>query len=505
MEILLMFLGAIILILLGIIFILFRTLSEKSKIKDDIFDDIFKNRNNPNVTASHANNLPKNLDESVFQTAFNLMEKTNYSLFITGKAGTGKSTLVEYFRINTKKSAVCLAPTGVAALNIRGKTIHSLFKFPPQVITSDAIKNNTYREEVRELFENVDTILIDEISMVRADLIQGVDYILKKFRKDDRPFGGVQMIFVGDMYQLPPVVGKDKLTITHKDKNVYEGYTIDYFFKKYKGPYFFNSDAFKECEFKYYELNTVFRQKDDNEFINLLNSIRENNINEEILSELNKQHIEAMSNSDNNRIELCSNRSLVERKNGNMMKILKSPAFNYEAAVSGIFTDVVKEKDYPAKKDLTLKQGAQVMMLINDKEGRWVNGTIGIISKLSNDEIVVEINDTPYTINKYTWEAVDYKYDKEQDKLITTVIGSYTQYPLMLAWAITIHKSQGKTFEKVTIDLGYNGAFEHGQTYVALSRCKTLSGISLKRPINRKDIIVADEVVKFIKEMNSKF
>ena len=437
-----------------------------------------------------------------FRNAFELIEKTNYSVFITGKAGTGKSTLLEYFRLTTKKKTVCLAPTGVAALNIRAQTIHSLFKFPHEVITDDNIENISYKEDVRELFKHVDAILIDEISMVRADVLQGVDYILKKFRDEQKPFGGIQMIFIGDMYQLPPVVSKkDKIEIIFDNGEIFNGCIIDYFNLKYRGHYFFNSDAFEEADFKFLELNTIFRQK-DNDFINILNSIRENNFNNETLSKLNKQYIEGIDVYDNRGIVLCTKNDLVEKRNNKMMEKLQTTAFTYEAKITGSFAEVAS-KDYPAPKILTLKQGAQIMMLKNDQEGRWVNGTIGIIDDLSSGEIKVKINRIIYTVNQHEWEAINYVYDSDQDKLISNVIGTFRQYPIMLAWAITIHKSQGKTFDKAVIDLG-DGAFAHGQTYVALSRCKTIEGITLKRPVKSKDIIVDDKVVQFIKEMKNK-
>jgi GTPase SAR1 family protein len=439
-----------------------------------------------------------------FKKAFDLMENTRHSIFITGKAGTGKSTLIQYFKLNTRKKAVYLAPTGVAALNIRGKTIHSLFKFPLQVITSDQIKNNTYRREVLDLFRNVDVMIVDEISMARADIIEGMDYILKKFRIKDEPFGGVQMVFIGDMYQLPPVLDKnEKITITHNGERVFSGSLHDYFQRKYDGHYFFNSNAFKNAGFKYCVLNTIFRQKDDDTFIDILNAIREKNITGDILDQLNSRYCEGLEDAGENEIMLCTTNRRVDEINRKKMDALHTKEFRYEAFVTGVFESEIRGKDYPVEKSLKLKKGAQVMMIKNDKDGRWVNGSIGIIKKLSGDLIDVELHGTAFTINRELWEAVDYEYDEEKDTLNTNVTGTYSQYPLRPAWAITIHKSQGKTFEKVIIDLG-GGAFAHGQTYVALSRCKTLNGIKLKKQINRKDIILDDKVIHFINEMNRK-
>jgi ATP-dependent exoDNAse (exonuclease V) alpha subunit len=400
---------------------------------------------------------------------------------------------------------IYLAPTGVAALNIRGKTIHSLFKFPPQVITSDLIKDNTYRVEVQEIFRVVNVIIVDEISMARADLIEGMDYILKKFRDKEKPFGGVQMVFVGDIYQLPPVIKEnEKLNITNNGKIIFEGTLYHYFERKYKGHYFFNSDAFKEADFKYCLLNTIFRQKDDYEFMEILNKIREKNISDELLQRLNAQHHKTNDENyvDEKEIILCTTNSAVNEINKTKMNELSTKAYLYEALVDGIFETEIAEKDFPVEKHLVLKENAQIMMVKNDKDGRWVNGTIGTIKKLENNKINIEIQGVCFSINKETWEAIDYEYDEENDKLLSKVIGTYSQYPVKLAWAITINKSQGKTFEKIMIDLG-KGAFAHGQTYVALSRCKTLNGIKLKRPIKRKDIILDDKVIKFIEKMNS--
>jgi hypothetical protein len=446
--------------------------------------------------------LPKNFElTSEFQEIFYLIENTEICVFITGKAGTGKSTLIEYLRENTKKKAVFIAPTGVAALNIRGKTIHSFFKFPPQVITSDAIKDNKYGEEKKSIFKSVDLIVIDEISMVRADLIQGIDFVLRNYGKSNLPFGGIQMVLVGYMYQLPPVIDQnDKINITHNGEIIFEGSLHHYFERKYKGHYFFNSDAFKNANFKYCVLNTIFRQKDDNKFMEILNAIRENKISGEILRQLNERHFENIEESETGEIVLCATNNIASEINKRKMDELPTKAFLYEAEVKGIFEKEIPEKDYPAEKYLILKEQAQVMMIKNDISGRWVNGSIGIIKTLAENKIEVEINGTIFEVNKETWEAIDYKYDAKNDKLDTNIIGEYKQYPVKLAWAITIHKSQGKTFEKTIIDLG-NGAFAHGQTYVALSRCKTLDGIRLKNPIKHKDVILDDKVVRFISGM----
>jgi hypothetical protein len=235
--------------------------------------------------------------------------------------------------------------------------------------------------------------------------------------------------------------------------------------------------------------------------LDILNSIRENNVDDGVLKTLNNQHAKETDDNADNGIVLCTRKAAAEYRNKTMLENITSKEIIYNAAISGVFEKEEWKNAYPAAKTLALKKGARVMMLVNDKDGKWVNGTIGVIGKLSDDEIVVEINNIPYTINRHVWEAIDYIYDREQDELLKKVTGTFTQFLLMLAWAITIHKSQGKTFDKVMIDLGKRPAFAHGQTYVALSRCKTLSGIKLVREVERKDIIVDDEVVRFIKEI----
>jgi len=433
-----------------------------------------------------------------FRGAFDLIENSGNSVFVTGRAGTGKSTFLEYFRENTQKTAVYLAPTGVAALNVRGKTIHSLFKFPHVVITSDAIKDNKYSGITKQILKSVNVIVIDEISMVRADLIEGMDYILKKIRENSLPFGGAQMVFVGDMYQLPPVVSSnDKVNITHEGETVFEGSIHHYFERKYRGYYFFNSDVFKKSTFEHYVLETVFRQRSDFNFLQILNAVREGKVTDELLAELNGRYFPKIEDGGDREIVLGSTNSIVDGINKRKMDELPTKEFVYCAELSGVFEFTVNEKDYPVEKNLILKEGAQVMMVKNDKAGCWVNGTIGIIKKLEQSEITVDIDGTDFVANKETWEAVDYEYDPANDKLATKAIGEYKQYPIKLAWAITVHKSQGKTFEKVIIDLG-GGAFAHGQTYVALSRCKTLEGIRLKQPVKRKDIILDDKVMNFM-------
>jgi len=437
--------------------------------------------------------------------AFDIIEYTDRSVFITGRAGTGKSTLIEYFRINTKKEVVYLAPTGVTALSIRGKTVHSFFKFPSEVITYPLIKGNTYSGNKISLFNNIDTIVIDEISMARADLIDGIDYILKRFRRRNGDvFGGVQMIFIGDVYQLPPFINKlQTANITLKNGEVLTQTSLfDYFQDKYKGPYFFDSPAFKKGNFIYFEMETVFRQRKDNDFLNILNAIRDNEIDDKLLSKLNTRYFQEIGELESNTIILCTTNNCAYEINKQKMEALRTKKIVYKATISGSFESEIKESNYPVPEYLELKEKAQVMMVKNDKDGRWVNGTVGIIDKLTDSSVFVKINRHVYPVPIETWQNIEYIYDLQEETLATKILGEYKQYPIKLAWASTIHRSQGKTFDKVLIDFSIK-PFAHGQTYVALSRCRTLNGIILKQLIDKKDISVKyDNRVKyFVVEM----
>jgi len=455
------------------------------------------------------------------ENAFTLAENTGQSFFITGKAGTGKSTFIEYFRGNSKKNAVYLAPTGVAALNIRGKTIHSLFQFPPRIISKDEIKGTKYNKNILRLFAGLDAMIIDEISMARADIIDGIDFILKKTRHNENPFGGVQMIFVGDLYQLPPVIsGREKVTVTFNGELFYKGTLQGYFEKVYRGQYFFNSKAFRNALFKYLEFANIFRQKGDMEFINILNAIRENTAGAGILKKLNARYIPtggannggakggpedspAEESSTKNKkpvVTLCTTNAKAREINDTRLAGLDSMMYIYAAEISGEFETSYTDAELPADKKLYLKVKSQVMMIKNDRDKRWVNGSMGIVKSLKPKEIVINIEDADYTVEKETWETIEYEFNSETKSVNTRVTGTFRQYPLRLAWAITIHKSQGKTFDNVIIDLE-RGAFAHGQTYVALSRCRSLNGIVLSRPVTGQDIILDPRVAEFFKSI----
>ncbi len=418
-----------------------------------------------------------------FKYALDLLEKTPTSAFITGRAGTGKSTLLKLFRNSTRKKVVVLAPTGVAALNVQGQTIHSFFGFPAKPLQKQDIR----KRRKRSLYRKMEVLVIDEISMVRADLLDNIDYFLRLNRDSPKPFGGVQVVFFGDLFQLPPVVA------TMAEREIFS--TI------YESPYFFSSNVFKEeLDMDYIELTETYRQESAH-FIRLLDAVRLNQIEWDEMEDLNARHVPDFKSTDFY-ITLSSRNNIVNQINQERLKSLKTDEFTYLASVTGSFGDRLT----PAEPALKLKLGAQVMFVKNDPQRRFVNGTIGKVVKLLDDEIHVVIENPDgqqkyINVEKLTWEMLRYQATEidASEPISTETIGTYTQYPLRLAWAITIHKSQGKTFDKIIIDLG-RGAFEHGQTYVALSRCRTLEGIVLRKPLTGRDIIIDPRVVEFFEQ-----
>ncbi len=429
------------------------------------------------------NHLPVNLDMNAeFKSAFDLMEYTKECLFITGKAGTGKSTLLKYFKAHTGKKIIVLAPTGVAAVNVGGQTVHSFFKLPPRIVQKDDIK----RLRDRGLIENLDMVIIDEVSMVRSDLMDGIDYALRLNRgKMKTPFGGVQMVFFGDLFQLSPVVENEAKELLEE---------------RYPSPYFFSAKVFNDCHIKAVELSTIYRQKDDS-FMELLNRVRNKEYNKEDLDKLNERVRKDATVSDKDpTVILTTTNSLANMINQDRLAKLPGKEIMFEASSSGKF----EKSAYPTEESLRLKKGAQVIMLKNDPDKQWVNGTLAKIVALSRDSVVVDINGTTCDVPVAKWQKIEYNYNEEEDKIEDEVVGEFAQYPLKLAWAITIHKSQGQTFDKVIIDLG-NGAFTHGQLYVALSRCTCLDGIRLKRPVTHSDIIFDRRIYDFKERFASLF
>ncbi len=417
-----------------------------------------------------------------FRLALDIMEDSDRNIFVTGRAGTGKSTLLDYFRQTTKKKVAVLAPTGVAALNVKGQTIHSFFRFKPG-ITLDQVKKRRSSDGAASIYGKLDTIVIDEISMVRADLLDCMDRFLRLNGPEaGRPFGGIQMAFIGDLYQLPPVVTGGERTV---------------FQSLYETPYFYGARVFDSFEMEFVELEKNYRQSDAH-FIAMLNGIRNNSITEEGLQLLNQRYQPDFEPSqDDFYVYLTTTNKLAEEINSKRLAELKGRLYTFTGSIEG---DVGREY-LTTKIDLQCKIGAQIMMLNNDTEGRWVNGSIGKITGMAQDRkgenvITAELAEgDEVEITPFTWEI--FRFFVEAGGLQSEVVGTFTQYPLMLAWAVTIHKGQGKTFDRVIIDIG-RGTFAHGQMYVALSRCTTLGGIVLKKPALKKHIWTNYQVMGFL-------
>ena len=420
-----------------------------------------------------------------FKAALDLMENTNKNVFITGRAGTGKSTLLEYFRQHTKKQVVVLAPTGVAALNVRGQTIHSFFRFKPDITLSKVAR--IIKDDRKNIYKKIDALVIDEISMVRADLLDCVDKFLRLNRSNKNlPFGGLQMIFIGDLYQLPPV-------ITSREKEIFRTH--------YQSGYFFSAHVFDSLKMELMELEKIYRQKDQ-KFIDLLNAIRNNTVGEDDLARLNTRvNQDFEPRPDDFYVHLTPTKRASQEINQRQLEKIKGKAFHHRGNIEGRF----EESYLPAEIDLYLKKGAQVMLLNNDSVGRWVNGSIGKVSAIEKGEdksdpatVLVELaNGNIEAVTPFTWEIFNYRYNPQLQQLESEITGSFTQYPLKLSWSVTIHKSQGKTFDKVVVDIG-NGTFAHGQIYVALSRCTSFEGLVLKKLIHKKHIFMDWKVVDFI-------
>ena len=408
-----------------------------------------------------------------FERAFDLLEYTSTNVFLTGKAGTGKSTFLQYFRNNTQKNVAVVAPTGVAALNVSGQTIHSFFRMKPSFVTIDDIKPIRH-----PLLKKLDLLIIDEISMVRSDVFEGINRSLQLARRNSSPFGGVQICIIGDLFQLPPVVANHEK---------------EFFSQYYASPFFFGTESFTKGGFQTVLFETIHRQQDE-AFIHLLNGIRAGECDAEMLNLLNGR-VNSKVVPAAGTLVLTSTNALAERINETRLNTLTTPPRTYKGVVNGNFG--LQGERLPAPEALILKVGAQVMFVKNDPDGCWVNGTIGIVEHLAEDLIRVRIGDVVHEVEPEKWKTIGYEFSEEQERIIEKPLGSYTQFPLTLAWAITIHKSQGKTLDRVIIDLGH-GAFAAGQLYVALSRCRSLSGIALKQPVTHNDIRCDSEVIAFM-------
>ena len=430
-----------------------------------------------------------------FQDALSLIQYTSQSVFLTGKAGTGKSTFLKYVCEHTKKKYVVLAPTGVSAINVGGSTIHSFFKMPFRPMLPDdpdlslaggrIYELLKYNKKQRQLLREVELIIIDEISMVRADMIDFIDRVLRVYSGNMRfPFGGKQLLLVGDVYQLEPVVTSDMRDILSRF---------------YSNFYFFSARVFREMSLVPIELQKVYRQQDER-FVEVLDKIRNNTATREELDLLNSRYLPQYEpEKDNFSITLATRRDQVDYINENRLPGLPGKEYTFTGTIKGDFP----EGSLPTSLELVVKTGAQVIFIKNDPERRWVNGTIGMISDITPDEkieVVLESGEM-YELERCVWENIKYTYNEKEKTIEESVLGTFLQFPIRLAWAITVHKSQGLTFNRVIVDFT-GGAFAGGQTYVALSRCRSLEGIVLKRQITHRDIFVNPDIARFSKGFN---
>ena len=425
-----------------------------------------------------------------WRTVLDALENSPENIFITGRAGTGKSTLLDYWRAQTKQNIVVLAPTGVAALNVRGQTIHSFFGFKPGVSVND-IRKMGKKDGAETMYGKLDAIVIDEVSMVRADLLDCVDKFMRlNGRERGKPFGGARLIVFGDLHQLPPVV-------TDMEREA--------FYSIYRTPYFFSSKVFTDhqllggFDFIKFELLEIHRQKDQN-FIRLLNRIRDNEATAEDLAELNCRHNPNFVLDEDYYIYLTATNYLAAEINNSRLNRLAGKAETFSADQYGRFDDRVQ----PTDEKLKLKVGAQVMLINNDTAGRWVNGTIGVVKKFSKDNYNLPIvhlelpEGETVEVGPHTWKSYRYFFNAAGNSVEAEETGAFTQLPIKLAWAVTIHKAQGKTFDRVVLDIG-RGMFASGQLYVALSRCTSLEGIVLIQPIAPRHIISDPLVTEFLR------
>lgn len=431
-----------------------------------------------------------------FQNALTLIRHTHHSLFLTGKAGTGKSTFLRYVCSQVKKKHVVLAPTGIAAINAGGTTLHSFFKLPfhpllpddPKLAPAHLRDFLKYNKTHIKLLREVELVIIDEISMVRADIIDFIDRVLRVFcQKMREPFGGKQMLFIGDVFQLEPVVKPDERAILNRF---------------YPNPYFFSARVFREIRLVSIELTKVFRQRDRG-FIATLDRIRNNTATDLELKLLNTRYTEEPQKSScgNLNIVLATRRDNVDYINQSELDRLQGESVTLKGVIEGEFPST----SLPTLMELEIKEGAQIIFVKNDQERRWVNGTLGTVSHIDMESGRLYVDTEKHSmleVEPERWSNVRYTYNEKEKRIEEEELGTFTQYPIRLAWAITIHKSQGLTFDRATIDFG-GGTFTGGQAYVALSRCTSLEGLTLKKRIQRSDIFVSPDIVAFASQFNN--
>ncbi len=442
------------------------------------------------------------VSNELFQLASELVNYTSQHIFLTGKAGTGKTTFLKYIRETAYKNIAVVAPTGVAAINAGGVTMHSFFNLPFEPFLpvkqfgagqySAVSKTNIFSKVQlsnvkREVMEELELLVIDEVSMLRSDKLDAIDTILRGVRRNNTPFGGVQVLFIGDMYQLPPVT-------TEEEWNILKPH--------YASPFFFDAKVMEEIELNYIELKIIYRQKEA-QFINLLNNIRNNSATEEDLMLLHRRYDPDFSEVyDQHAITITTHNYKADSINNRELKKLKGPEIVFKGIIEGEFSD----KSLPTELNLVIKPGAQIMFIKNDsgEEREYYNGKLAVVKDIIGEEITVTMQEegTEFKLKRETWENVRYSVSKETGRIEEEVLGTFRQFPVRLAWAITIHKSQGLTFENIIIDAGQS--FAAGQVYVALSRCTTLEGMTLLSKINPQSIATDQRIVDFSKKENDR-
>ena len=437
------------------------------------------------------------INNQEWQQALQIIQYTRRSLFLTGKAGTGKSTFLRYVAAHTKKKHVILAPTGIAAINAGGQTLHSFFKLPFHPLLPNDSRYNArnirktlkYSGVTLKLLRETELIIIDEISMVRADIIDFIDRVLRIYCRNMRePFGGKQLLLVGDIFQLEPVVKEEEWRLMQPF---------------YPSAYFFDAKVWQQMQLVSIELRKVYRQSDA-QFIAILDRIRQNTATDEDLAAINHRVDQQQETHQQSAfpITLATRRDTVDWINEQQLANLDGSVTMFKGTIQGEFPLT----SLPAPMELEVKPGAQVIFTKNDKEKRWVNGTIGIVTGIDQEEGIIGVVDEDgheYDVGCEQWENMRYTFNEKEQKIEEELLGTFRQFPLRLAWAITVHKSQGLTFRQVKIDFSGGGAFAGGQTYVALSRCMSLQGLTLEEPLRRSDIFVRPEVVQFAQRYNN--